>query len=316
MMLRLAILSTAVLASVAGVSAQEPVRRGYEIGTGDKVVGRVLGEDEFNFDSVVDDDGKIQVPFAQEGIMARCKTEKELRADVVRYLEKFLKNPQISVSVAERNRPPATVFGEVVSQQKVMLSRPATLLEVISFSGGLRLEASGSIKVTRTMALLCSEPASDNWQLKDAEGRSFPTRVFSFSALKENNPTIYPGDIVEVEKSSPVYVVGEVNKPGSVPIPEEGLFLMRAIAMAAGPSREARMKEIRIYRRTEAASQPEVINLDGDLIRKGTSPDVKLQAFDIVEVGKGRKSVGDVLLDIATSGARNAAGALPLRILY
>lgn len=320
MTLRFALISALLLSTVAGVAAQRPAedtsRRGYEIGVGDKIAGRVLGEEEFNFDSVVDDDGRIQIPFAEEGIVAKCKTEKELRAEVAKHLAKFLKNPQLSVNVVERNRPPAMVFGEVVNQQKLMLTRPATLLEVLSFSGGLRLEASGSIKVTRTIVLGCSEPTADNWHLKNTEGVSFPTRTFSFRSLKETNPTIYPGDIIEVEKSVPVYVVGEVNRPGSVPMPEDGLFLMRAIAMASGASREARMKDVRIYRRKDGTEQPDVINLDGDAIKKGLSPDFRLQAFDIVEVGKSKRNVGEVLLDIATGGAKSVAGTLPIRVLY
>lgn len=319
MTLRLAILS-AILLSTVGAFAQRPsqetVRRGYEIGIGDKIAGRVLGEDEFNFDSVVDEDGKIQVPFAEEGIVARCKTEKELRAEVARHLQKFLKNPLLNVTVTEKNRQPVTVVGEVVSQQRVTINRPATLLEVVSFTGGLKPDASGSIRVTRTMALGCSEPAEDNWMAVDSEGISFPARTFSFKQLAKNNPKIYPGDIIEVQKSDPVYVVGEVIRPGAVAMPEEGLLLTRAIALTSGTYPSAKLKEVKVYRQKDDGAQPEVIVVDAEAIKKGTTPDFKLRPFDIVEIGKSRKSVGQVLLEIASGGVGATVNALPNRTLY
>lgn len=298
-------------AQTAGI---EPPKRGYEIGTGDKISGRVLGEPDFNFDAIVDEDGKIQVPFADEGIAAVCKTEKELRSDVAKHLSKFLKNPQISVNVVERNRPPAMVYGAVQNPQRVTLSRPATLLELLSFSGGLVPEASGAIQVTRTMTVSCAASSTDNWKATAENPYAFPTRIFIFKTLRESNPQIYPGDIVEVQKSPPVYIIGEVNKPGTVSIPEGGLPLMQAIAMSSGSSREAKLKDIKIYRRKDGMSQPEILTVNASSIKKGEKEDFLLQPYDIVEVGKSPRSIGDLLIDIATGSARNTANVLPLRL--
>lgn len=308
------VISFVVGVAFAQTGGIEPPKRGYEIGTGDKIAGRVLGESDFNFDAIVDEDGKIQVPFAEEGIVAVCKTEKELRTDVAKHLSKFLKNPQISVNVVERNRPPAMVYGAVQNAQRVILTRPATLLELLSFSGGLIPEASGAIQVTRTVAASCVSSSADNWKATAENPYAFPTRVFNFKNLRESNPQIYPGDIIEVQKLPPVYVIGEVFKPGSVTIPEGGLPLMQAIAMASGANREAKLKEIKIYRRKEGVAQPEIITVDASSIKKGGTDDVFLQPFDIVEVGKSPRSIGDLLLDIATGSARNTANVLPLRL--
>ena len=309
----LAVLATASL-------GQQPIgdtgRRGYEIGPGDKISGKVLGEAEFNFDSIVDEDGKIQVPFASEGILAACKTEKELRLEVSKYLQKYLKTPQLSVNVVERNRPPATIYGEVWNPQKVVLSRPATLLEIVSFSGGLKPEASGSIQVTRTMRLTCSEPAADNWKMGEGDTLGFPSRVFSFSKLRENNPAVYPGDIISIQKSPPVYIVGEVYRPGPVLMPEGNLPLMQAIAMAGGTGREAKIKSVRIFRQKPGTSEPEMTIVDLTEYRKGGKEDMLLQPYDIVEVGKNPKSIAQTLLEIATGGVQSAANNLPIRVIY
>jgi len=291
----------------------ETFKRGYEIGPGDKISGRVLGEPDFNFDSVVDEDGKIQVPFADEGLLAACKTERELRDLVGKHLSRFLKSPQLSVNIAERNRPPATIYGEILSSQRLVLTRPATLLELISFSGGITRDSNGVIEVTRTIENTCSNKPEDNWNQAEFIKSGFPTKTFLFSSLKENNPAIFPGDVIHVQRFPPIYIIGEVFKPGELSIPENGLTLMQALAMAAGVGREAKVKEIRIYRKVEGSAQPDVIAVDMTKIRKGKEDDVSLKPFDIVEVGTRRRSVGEVLLDIAGSSVKNTANMLPLR---
>jgi polysaccharide biosynthesis/export protein len=294
--------------------AQDPVSpadasRGYLIGPGDVITIKVLGEKDFEVESViVDEDGKIEVPFAKEPVMAKCRTEKELRTEVAKLLTVYLKNPQTTVYVKERNsRPPVTVYGEVVRPQPIILTRKATLRELLAVSGGVTKEASGMIQITRTQPLLCSEDTDEDWKIVSDKGIGFPTRLYSIASLTEANPTIYPGDIIAVQKASPIYVVGEIMRPGEMFMPEGGLPMMQAIAMASGTTREAKIKEIKVYRRKQGSSQPEVLIVNYDAVKKGTQKDLMLEPFDIIEVGKSKKSVFDVMLEIATGSVRNVA---------
>ncbi len=278
--------------------------RGYLIGPGDVIEARVLGEKDFDFIATVDEDGKIQVPYS-EGIVAKCQTEKDVRDQVSKIYSKYLRNPQISVRLTERkSRPPATVYGEVKLPQRIDLTRKATLQELLSFSGGVTDKASGMVQITRTQSLLCSEGTDDDW-------KNFSSRIFSLGSLRETNPVIYPGDIIDVQKASPIYVVGEVMRSGELLLPEGGLPLMQAIAMASGTTREAKTKEVKVYRRKQGTAQPEVISVNYEAIKKGKQKDLMLEPFDIVEVGKTKKSVFDIILEIATGGARNLAN-LPM----
>jgi polysaccharide biosynthesis/export protein len=289
--------------------------RGYLIGPGDVIEGKVLGEGDFNFIATVDDDGKIQIPYS-EGIVVQCKTEKEVRDQVSKVYSRLLKNPQIGIRVTERNsRPPATVYGEVKLPQRVTLTRKATLQDLLAFSGGVTERAGGMIQITRTQSVLCSDGTDDDSKTFKNDGGSLPTRLYSLRSLRETNPIIFPGDIIDVQKASQVYVIGEVLRTGELLIPEGGLPLMQALAMSSGTTRDAKTKEIKIYRRKQGSSQPEVILVNYDAIKKGTQKDMMLEPFDIVEVGKSKKSVFDVMLEIATGGARTAATSLPLRVL-
>jgi polysaccharide export outer membrane protein len=309
-----------LLAFVFGASqlswAQEGAKlgdtqRGYLIGPGDVVEVKVLGEKDFDFTATVDEDGKIQVPWS-DGLIAKCQTEKDLRGQVIKVYSRLIRNPQVSLYVKERNsRPPATVYGEVVKPQQINLTRKATLQDLLAFSGGVTQKARGMVQITRTQPLLCSEETDDDWKTFSSNGVNFPSRLYSLSSLRDVNPVIYPGDIVYVQEAAPIYVIGEVIKTGELLMPEGGLPLMQAIAMASGMTREAKLKEVKVYRRKQGAAQPEIISVNYDAIKKGSQKDVMLEPFDIVEVGKSKKSVFDVMLEIATGSARNIAN-LPM----
>lgn len=301
------------------VIADSEPERGYLIGPGDKIEGKVLGESDFNFEATIDQDGKFQVPFFDKGIVATCRTEKEIRADVTQLLSKYLRDPQVSVIVTEKNsRPPATIYGEVRKPSEVTLRREATLLDMLSIAGGETDKAGGLIQVTRTKPPLCSEGNDDDWLAND---QRVPSRHYSLSSLRsgrvESNPIIYPGDIIVVPQASPVYVIGEVNLIGKeILVPDTGLPLTQAISQAGGPRREAKTKNVKIYRQIEGAPNPQIISVNYDLIRKGEEKDIMLEPFDIVEVDKSKKSIAQFLLEIATGSVRNVSNVLPQRILY
>jgi polysaccharide biosynthesis/export protein len=219
-----------------------------------------------------------------------------------------LRNPQAAVYVKERNsRPPATLFGEVKNPRQIVLTRRATLQDLLPLAGGATEKASGMIQITRTQPVLCYEDEDDDWKTFSNNGSISPTKLYSLSSLRETNPTIHPGDIINVLKAPPVYIIGEVMRPSEYVIPEGGLPLMQAIAMASGTTRQAKIKEVKIYRRKQDSNQPEVIVVNYEAIKKGTENDRMLEPLDIVEIGKSKKSVFDVILEIATGAARTAA---------
>jgi len=290
------------------VHAQEgSAAQGYLIGPGDVISVKALGEPSFDVEALtVDEDGKILIPFYDTPIIAKCKTEKALQGEVVKAWSKYLKNPQVYLRVASRNsRPPVHIYGAVVTQQKVELTRRAFLLELIAFAGIDAEKSGGKVQVFRTRPPMCGEQTqSSDWAMADSGGFNVPSKMFSLAAISSgtegSNPEIFPGDIVLVQKASPVYVTGEVVKPGEFNIPEAGLPLTQAIAMASGITREARTKNVRIYRKNGDASKPEVLAVNYDQIRKGEQGDVMLKPFDIVEVDKSKKSIGDILLEAVT----------------
>ncbi|MCA1608281.1 MAG: polysaccharide biosynthesis/export family protein, partial [Acidobacteria bacterium] len=122
--------------------------KGYLIGPGDEITVKVLGEEQFDFVATVDSNGKIEVPFFDQPLTAKCLSEPELRKEVTKLLSKFLRSPQLNLRVTERNsRPKVTVFGEVRTPSQIDLKRRATLIEVLSAAGGVTEDAGGTLQV-------------------------------------------------------------------------------------------------------------------------------------------------------------------------
>ncbi len=298
------------------------VSRGYQIGPGDVIEGRVLGERDFDFLATVDEDGKIEVPFSEQPVIAMCKTERELRAEIKKLVARYVRNPQVGVRVVERkSRPPATIYGEVLHQQQVILTRQTRLLELLSFAGGVTEKAGGIVQVFRPQPPLCADPKElQEWKELAASDMGVPSRIYSLTSVKqgreESNPIIYPGDIIIVHRASPVYVIGEVMVLREIPLTEKGLSLTEAIAQAGGFSRQAKTSEIKIRRLKPNSKQREIITVDYDAIKKGIQKDIMLEPEDIVEVGKAKKGFGEALLEILRGGTNTFTQVLPQRVLY
>ena len=302
-----ALASLAAAALAQGIVPVVDKARGYLIGPGDILTIKALGEPAFEVDKIsVDELGRLHVPYVETPLTASCKTERELQAEVAKAWSKYLRNPQVNLRVTERlSRPPVSVYGEVQKQSQFDLTRRVHLLEIISVAGGITEKSSGVIQVFRTRPPVCAAPDDPNhWAIDPSNDLGVPSRLYSVGALRqgrdEANPEILPGDIIVVQKASSVYVTGEVVRPGELGMPEGGLPLTQAIAMASGVNREAKTKNVKIYRRKVGSPQPEMLTANLDQIKKGGSNDLMLQPGDIVEVGKAPKKFTDILMDFIT----------------
>ena len=321
-------LATNFLIAQEPTSPQVPMK-GYLFGPGDQIVVTVAGDKDYDFIASIDDDGDLEVPYPDnKSITAKCMTERELRMELTKRLEKWIRTPQVSIRTDKRSRPPATVYGMVNNPGRIEMMRKATLVEVLAFSGGVREdESSGIVQVIRTQPPLCSTPDDkDNWK-SDApnDPTIVPSRTFSLAKIKvgtdESNPTIYPGDVIYVHKAAPVYLTGEVFSPQGIYLKEGGLSLQRAIGMVGGFKNKPKTDAITIHRlRPGTADQYDNIIANYDLIRTGQQKDVILQPYDVVEVGQAKDSVAVSVLKYALGAGKGVvagfSGALPYRVLY
>jgi polysaccharide export outer membrane protein len=287
--------------------------RNYLLGPGDVLDVRVFAQPDLNAMVEVDSDGNISsLPFLESPIPAKCRTAKEVQKDITKAYAKYLKNPQVSVRIAERkSRQPATVFGAVRQPTRVQMQRKIRLNELVVVSGGFTERASGTIQILHTEPLMCPQPGEEA-EAAPIDGTKIPFQVVKFSELKagkpEANPIIRPGDYVMVTEAEPVYITGSVVAPQGIFLRDQ-LTLSRALAMVGGARKEAKLSDVRIYRQKPGATDQEMIRVDYGAIKKNQKPDFFLQAFDVVEVPEAGmfspSRIGQTLIGAASGSLGN-----------
>jgi polysaccharide export outer membrane protein len=302
--------------------------KSYLLGPGDVVEIRVFGQPDLSSTAQVDSDGNLSsLPFLEEPIPAKCRTEKAVQKDIAAAYAKLINNPQVSVRITERNsRQPATVFGAVRQSARLEMKRKVRLNEVIAASGGFTERASGTIQVLHTEPVMCPEPGEEA-DAKPIDGTRIPLQIVKIADLRagkiDANPIIRPGDYVLVTEAEPIYITGAVVSPQGVYLREQ-LTLSRALAMVGGARKEAKLTDVRIYRQKPGSIEQDLIHVDVAAIKKSQKPDFLLMPYDVVEIPEAgafsSQRIGSTLVGAITgglSGAITSSGTyLPTRIMY
>src|SRR5688500_1899129 len=301
----------------------------YLLGPGDVLDIRVFGQPDLSTSAAqIDSAGNLSsLPFLETPIPATCRTDKQVQKDIAAAYSKLMKNPQVSVRIAERNsRQPATVFGAVRQSSRIEMKRKVRLNELIAVSGGFTERASGTIQILHTEPLMCPEPGEEE-EAKPIDGTRIPLQIVKISELRagkaEANPVIRPGDYVLVTEAEPVYITGAVAAPNGVYLREQ-LTLTRALAMVGGTRKEAKLNEIIIYRQVPGTTKQEIIKVDVAAIKKNQKPDVLLQAYDVIDVHEAglfsSSRIGSTVISALTGGFSNMVSQtgmyLPSKVIY
>ena len=299
-------------------SIDEQGIRGYRLGPGDILDVRIWGQSDLNSTVEIDEDGNISsLPFIDDPIPAKCRTEKDVQKSVTEAYAKYLVKPRVSVRTVERkSRPPATIWGAVHAPVRVPMLRRIQLHEMVTAAGGFTDKAGGTIHIIHTMPELCPEPGEAVAQ-KTAPGSdvgqlgTFKIRNLR-SGAGEGDPFVRAGDLVEVVEGDPVFVTGLVNIPQNI-ILRDQMTLTTAIATAGGVQRLANISQVHIYRKQDGKLGAQDLKVNYEAIKKGQQKDVLLLAYDIVDVPEvgalNPKKITDLLINLPFG----IAGRVPIR---
>jgi protein involved in polysaccharide export with SLBB domain len=292
---------------------------------GDLIDVDILGSNEFDWRGTLTPEGNLDgLDFVDTPVYALCMTAEEVEKKVAEAYSKLLREPKVKVRILDRsNRPLATIFGAVKSEQRFQLKRPVLLNELIVLSGGFTDKSSGVIQIFRSSGQSCV--ATENTEPENADGRERFVRTsqtegtMTMSYLVTDllngkyNPQILSGDIITVLKANPIYIIGGVVNPTSISSREK-MTLSRTIASAGGFTKDAETDKITIFRRNGIST--DIIEADFEKIKSGNENDIILQDFDIVEVGvKGQeKNKFPPVIEKMDLSSKTIAG-LPLRVI-
>ncbi|WP_374244434.1 polysaccharide export protein [Zoogloea sp.] len=207
--------------------------------------------------TVVNEDGTIYYPYVGS-LQVVGKTSRQIREMLASRLAKFIERVQLDVRVAAFRSQRIYVVGEVAKPGLLPISDvPMTVLEAVNQAGGFGPEADHSrVLLTR-------------------KGTTFRVDIQAMyeNGATEQNALLEHGDILNVQDRSfnKVFVLGEVQKPGSLVMTKKRSTLAEALA-DTGYIAQDKANPKWIYVMRGESETPELFHLDG------SSPDAMLLA--------------------------------------
>ncbi len=295
-------LGCAVAAGAEGPSA----RPNYQIGPGDIIEYSVLGVENFSATSRVSNSGRIHAPHL--GIIEVAgATPKELEQQLETEMKDrgLVNDPHVRVSVVEIRARPVYILGEVMNPGQFVITDRMFVSDLISLSQGFNEVASpvGYLYRRKEVAAVESDPATVAAQgttVSSTIDEAIPIDFEKMYADSELNMELRGGDVLYVPERTIqyFYVIGDVYGPGRLELPEGGpVFASRALGMANGPLKTAKLKDSMVVTRlADGSLSYETVDLKK--ILKGEAEDFVIQPGQIVFVpGSITKSLGQGLLN-------------------
>jgi polysaccharide export outer membrane protein len=270
----------------------------YKIGPGDVLGIIVRKAPELSMEAVrVDQRGLIRIPMIDEPVPAACKTESELATHIKTLYLEYKNNPSVDVFVREFQSRPVAVIGAVNAPGQFRLQRQVRLLELLSFAGGPSPRSGRVINIIHAGGPNICETNSDSNSAAASQELSVYKLYDTLKGKEGSNPFVQPGDIVSLLEGDQVFVIGHVNSPQAIFLRDQPITILRAIAIAGGPARDASTSRVRIIRQTNGGDGKQEIFVNLNAIQKQKAPDILLLPDDIVEVGS---STGKTILSVLT----------------
>lgn len=260
------------------------------IGAGDLVEMSVFDTPELSGKLRVSNTGDIILPLVGSLHVAGLKAEEAQNLIRQKFIDGgFLKDPQVTVFIAEYATQNVSVLGEVKNPGIYPAFGSHHLLDYISLAQGLSPMASTRVTITRA-----AHP-DESQLVKMTTG---------LTPKPENNPQIQPGDTIFVERTGVIYVIGDVAHPGGFPMDhDEQLTILQAVALAQGTNATAAKGSAKLIRTTSAGRQEVPINLKKILTAKAT--DLAMQDNDILFVPSSvaKNAMKDIETALPTAAA-------------
>ncbi len=265
----------------------------YRLGDGDTITVRVLDLEEIPDRPIrIDSQGNITLPIVGE-LHPSGLTTRELQSQIETRLRAVLKNPVVTITLAEFRDAPVTVLGAVNSPGVKQIRGQKTLLEALSDAGGLRADAGATVQLTRTR--LAGPIPLANSRL-DSDQKFYVAEVEIYSLLHANNPgeniQLLAHDVVAVPPAELVYILGEVSHPGGYEVKSSRTIpILDAVALAGGANRNASSSRARVLRPSRGKSDRMEFVVDLNHMLAGKQKEFELQPADILYIPTNKGKV-------------------------
>jgi polysaccharide export outer membrane protein len=247
------------LCTTAGANENE-----YVIGAGDRLQIYVWGESELSVLALVRPDGRISLPGAGE-IMAEGFTPVALQKEITSRLATLVKDPLVTVSMADIVNNKVYIIGGGVPSGIIELKQKTSLLQLLASMDLTRADLSGAhvmrdgTKLERDFeSLLRKGDLSQDLALQHDD-------IIFFPALPEPY----------------VYIIGAVNAPRALAY-RDGMTVMDALLECGGFSKFANQNDTTVVRRSNGVEERIKVRAKDLAEGKDLSQNVLLQRGDYI----------------------------------
>ena len=283
--------------------ANPATNQDYTVGPGDVLAVDVLSLEAPGQTSkltpAVANNGFIDLPYVG-AVQAAGMTIQKIQALIrMLYGDRYIKDPQVSVSVSEFHSAPVVLTGAVSKPGVYYLRRnQSSVLEVLADADGLGAEAGDELLVVRSRPSGVHEPEFVTSPAPGSAGPESPApsqdvipvdlRQLIDAGNMTLNVPVRGGDIISVPPRlhAYFYVLGYVARPGAFEIARSSsgaVGALHAIAMAGGLLPNARAQNSYLIRHTDEGQK--VISVDLTKIARGARPDFEIENGDTLVVG-------------------------------
>lgn len=265
------------------------------IGPDDTVTIEALSCEELNKAWRVNASGDLNLPLVGK-IHAEGLTVEQLETEISKRLKRFVVDPQLTAYVSETRSQPVVVTGAVGLPGTYQLAGNNTLLDMLIKAGGPSKDAGPTLTIRRdTQFGMLTGPGVRTTN----EGKYTLLELKLEDVLGAHSThsdlLVKPYDVISVSVHQPknVYIMGEVNKPGTVELVSANQMpLSTLLAMAGGLTHAASASKTKIIGAgTDADNRRVISEVNLKRIIDGHAPDVELSAGDIVVVPSSQMRV-------------------------
>ena len=242
------------------------------LGPGDEIEIAVYGAPDLSGHTRVSSNGSISMPLVgYVRVAGLTNSEAEAAIEAQLRHDNIVNDPHVSLFVKEYNSSGVSVVGEVVRPGTYSTLGPHQLFDVLQAAGGLTEKAANRAVISHRGG---DDPITVELSKDPVE-------------MARHNVEIKPGDTVVVPGAPIVYVLGEVGKPGGYVLGSGGgVTVLRVVAAAGGPTRNASVGGTKMLRRTPNGLTQVPVPLKN--ILRAKAPDLPLEPDDIIFVPNSR----------------------------
>ncbi len=274
---RVLVMSLTLLQVASICAAEEPGE--YIVGANDVLSIMVVDEPQLTGKYIVRTDGTFTFPLLgrlKAGGLSLQAVEDEVRD---RLAERYLKNPQVAVSVDQYRSQQIFVMGEVRQPSTLQFTGSMSVIEALARAGSTTERAGVEAVIVRSQSGASPLDTASIERLqnsKDSEVIRISLEKLRAGMLAEN-VTLRSGDVIFVPRAESVFVSGQVRSPGEY-VMREGMTVRQLLTLAGWVTDRGSTGRIQIIRLVNGSETKVGATLQ-DLVRAGDTIVVRERFF-------------------------------------